>query len=268
MTTTAGPTAERYGDHLFHHGHPSEFARLSAMAAALDPGSRAHLTALGVGPGWRCLDLGAGTGSVTRWLSEQVGDGGEIVAVDQDVRFLSGIEEGNVTVVEADVTAPDFAPGRFDLVHARFLLMHLRSREKFLARVVDWLRPGGWLVVSDAADLGTPSSDNAAYRATMAAYWHAVGAALGTDITFARRYPRPLAALGLTNLGVGVHFPVVSAGSGIAECWRLSLEQARHYVLATGSVTAETVDETLRYLATPTTWDLSLAMVTAWGRRT
>src|SRR5215831_15354505 len=41
--------------------------RLSAGAAWLDPWTTAQLEAIGVAPGWVCLEAGAGGGSITEW---------------------------------------------------------------------------------------------------------------------------------------------------------------------------------------------------------
>ena len=42
----------------------AERERLDALEAAIDPTSRRHLEALGVGPGWTCLEVGGGGGSI------------------------------------------------------------------------------------------------------------------------------------------------------------------------------------------------------------
>jgi hypothetical protein len=49
-----------------------EFARrrLELLEACHDPGSFRRAAALGVGPGWRCLDAGAGGGSFARWPAD------------------------------------------------------------------------------------------------------------------------------------------------------------------------------------------------------
>jgi ubiquinone/menaquinone biosynthesis C-methylase UbiE len=47
--------------------------RLELLAACHDDASQRRAAALGVGPGWHCLDAGAGQGSVARWLSSRVG---------------------------------------------------------------------------------------------------------------------------------------------------------------------------------------------------
>ena len=46
----------------------AEYQRLDLMSKILDPWTRQYLEMVGVGPGWRCLELGSGNGSVAEWL--------------------------------------------------------------------------------------------------------------------------------------------------------------------------------------------------------
>ena len=46
------------------------------MSKILDPWTRRYLAGLGVGQGWRCLELGGGNGSITEWLCAAVGPSG------------------------------------------------------------------------------------------------------------------------------------------------------------------------------------------------
>ena len=53
-----------------------EYQRLDLMSKILDPWTRDYLRSLGVGPGWNCLELGPGNGSITEWLCAAVGSTG------------------------------------------------------------------------------------------------------------------------------------------------------------------------------------------------
>jgi ubiquinone/menaquinone biosynthesis C-methylase UbiE len=53
-----------------------EYQRLDLMSKILDPWTRGYLTALGIGEGWQCLELGSGNGSIAEWLSATVGPRG------------------------------------------------------------------------------------------------------------------------------------------------------------------------------------------------
>src|SRR5262249_41196057 len=67
-----------------------ERRRLALLTEIADPITPRRLSDLGVGPGWRCLDVGAGDGSIARWLAARVGPEGRVVATDLEPRFLVG----------------------------------------------------------------------------------------------------------------------------------------------------------------------------------
>ena len=54
-----------------HSPDAFERERLALLTQFADPITARRLTDLGVGPGWRCLDVGAGDGSVARWFDDR-----------------------------------------------------------------------------------------------------------------------------------------------------------------------------------------------------
>ncbi len=258
---------ERYGERLFSQADRHELRRLAGLAGVFDPATRALVQRIRPQIGWRCIDVGAGAGTIATHLADCTGASGEVLALDRDVRFLDRSGDMRVTVVEADVTDPAFDPGRFDLVHCRFVLTHLRERDEVLARIVSWLKPGGWLLVSDPAELGIAGSTATAYRETSLALLEAVAETLGTDIDLGRRHPATLRELGLVDVGSAIELLPLTGGSPLAEVWGQTIEAAREIVVATGRVDEATVDAALAYLQDPATWDLCIGMVSSWGRR-
>lgn len=122
-------------------------AQLDHLGAAFDEHTRSVLAAQGVGVGWRCLDIGAGAGSVAGWLADRVGPAGHVTATDVKPQHLR--PRHNLTVLTHDI-ARDRLPGKgYDLIHARMVFVHLPDREAILCRLVSALRPGGLLVLSD-----------------------------------------------------------------------------------------------------------------------
>ena len=83
-------------------GFEAERKRLTILEQILDDVTRDSLTQLGVREGWWCCEIGAGGGSITRWLSQVVGLKGRVVAVDLDTRFLADIGQANVEVIKGD----------------------------------------------------------------------------------------------------------------------------------------------------------------------
>jgi hypothetical protein len=83
---------EGYG---FDPSWSDERRRLALIERCYDPITTSRLTQVGVAAGWRCLDVGVGGGSIARWLRDQVGPDGDVVAIDLDTRFFEdepGIE--------------------------------------------------------------------------------------------------------------------------------------------------------------------------------
>ncbi len=62
-----------------------ELNRLRLLERLFDPTTTRHLEMIGVSKGWKCLEVGAGAGSVAQWLSMRVGPAGKILATDIDV---------------------------------------------------------------------------------------------------------------------------------------------------------------------------------------
>ncbi|MFE2721692.1 class I SAM-dependent methyltransferase [Kitasatospora sp. NPDC059327] len=254
-----------YGESLFEPWQPGEGERIDLGSLAYDHVTRARLRALGVGPEVRCCDVGAGTGTVARWLAT-AGGAGEVLAVDRDTRFVDPYAGGALRTLTADITAPDFDPGRFDLVHARFVLMHLPDRHRVMAGLRDLLAPGGCLVLGDPVDLTTAGPPDTPYRRAMRAMWRALGATIGTDISWTPDYPRLLRELGLTGVGAEVFVPALVPDAPITAFWLDTWDRTREAMLATGLVDAGVLDEARAALLSGTVADLSPGLVTAWGR--
>lgn len=123
--------------------------RFSGLDAALDEITKARLSALGVTAGWRCLEVGAGRGSIARWMADLVGPRGYVLATDIDTRWTQNDGPSQLEVRQHDVVTDPLAQGEFDLVHARLVLSWLPDRDTVISRLVAALRPGGWLVIED-----------------------------------------------------------------------------------------------------------------------
>src|SRR4051794_23198942 len=82
--------------YVFAEESDIERARLTGLEATFDPITTDVLARLGVGPGWRCAEVGAGGGSIVRWLADRVGPTGQVVATDIDIRYLATVDAPNV----------------------------------------------------------------------------------------------------------------------------------------------------------------------------
>ena len=120
------------------------------LAQSLDPGTFRTLERVGVSPGMHVLELGAGTGSVSAWLSERVGPRGRVMSTDIDLRFHADMPS-NVIVRQHDAARDPLPAEHFHLMHARAVIQHIGERVAVLARLVEALRPGGAMVIEDGA---------------------------------------------------------------------------------------------------------------------
>src|SRR5262249_49957008 len=115
----------------------------------LDPLTKRRIGALAVRPGWTCLEIGGGRGSITRWLAEVVGSTGRVVATDLQDGFLDTIDAPNVEVLRHDIRRDTLPESSFDLIHARAVLMHIPDDPELLPRIASWLAPDGWLLLEE-----------------------------------------------------------------------------------------------------------------------
>src|SRR5437762_2556781 len=136
--------------YLFTHEDKAERERLAAIEAAANPFTIECLEKIGVGEGWRCLEVGAGAGSIAEWLCRRVGPNGKVVATDLQTKFLETMEAPNLEIRRHDITTDELEAGAFDLVSARKVLEHLADPTAALRRMAAALRPGGWILVEDS----------------------------------------------------------------------------------------------------------------------
>ena len=111
------------------------------------------LTRLGVGPGWRCVDVGAGAGDVAIELGHLVGREGRIYAVDVDPAardFVAEAAAAYAQVIALTQSVEDLLlPEAVDLAYCRFLLLHVHDPQQALTSMATAVRPGGWVVAQE-----------------------------------------------------------------------------------------------------------------------
>ena len=111
------------------------------------------LDRLAIGPGWTCVDVGAGGGDVSVALAEIVGHDGRVYSVDSDPSARDEVAE--VAAAHSQVLAITQAgedlrlPEPVDLAFCRFLLLHVLEPARVLARMASAVRPGGWVVAQE-----------------------------------------------------------------------------------------------------------------------
>ncbi|MEU9442749.1 methyltransferase [Streptomyces sp. NPDC048304] len=245
--------------------------RFDAFTTLFDPTTFRHIEALGIGPGWRCWEVGAGGTSVMSWLAEKVGPTGKVVATDIDTSRLDAAARPPVEVRVHDVGA-DEPPGEgFDLVHARLVLVHVPDRERALRSMIQALRPGGRLLVEDAdpalQPLTCPDEYGPEQRLAnrLRQGFRKLLAERGADLSYGRKLPRLLREAGLSAVEAEAFFPVTSPACTALEA--ATVRQIRDRLVAAGLATDEEIDQ---HLADVEAGGMDLAtapMISAWGRK-
>lgn len=101
----------RTDEYLLDNQQTEAGQRFEAFATLFDPTTLRHIERLGIGPGWRCWEVGAGGTSVVSWLAKKVGPTGKIVATDIDTSWAAAAARTPVEVRVHDVAAEE-PPGR------------------------------------------------------------------------------------------------------------------------------------------------------------
>lgn len=184
-------------------GHaPGELERLALQARTLDPATRHLLIAAGIRPGMRVLDVGTGHGDVAMLLSELVGPGGQVVAVDNapasveaararfEARGINSIDVRLADVYKMSFEAP------FDAVVGRLVLMHCADPVAAVKGLAQHLRPGGMLVCQEP-DMIWPSESPTTLFDRVEAWIKAAMERARVDLRLGTRLPALFQAAGL-----------------------------------------------------------------------
>ena len=250
--------------------HPETAARFEGLERTFDPISIAHLERIGINQGARCLEIGAGGGSLARWLAERVGPDGHVLAVDLDTRWFQHDGSAQLEVRQLDVVTEPIPDGPWDLIHERLVLQHIPARLDVLDQLVARLAPGGWLVLEDfdtgevrTTDRGGPNHE---LIVRMATAFNQLLAGRGGANDFAAdawRHLRRRAAAG-DRCQRSCH--VRHGGTGFSNVMVANARQVRDGLLGLG-IADEDIERFLEVLADPDTIVGTSVLITAWGRR-
>ena len=249
-----------------------ELVRLQLIEAECDRDTFRYLDALGVGEGWCCLEVGAGGGSVVRWLGQRVGPVGHVVAADIDPRFLGDAQEPNIEVRRCDITRDDVEPDRYDLVHSRLLLMHVTDPPDVLRRMTAPVRPGGWLVaeeldngIAEALDPAHPLSE--VFDSGTRRRIELTRAAGIMDLRLGKVLPGYMEALGLVEMGNEGVARVFHGGDPFSMMWMQTWRRIDIALIDKGMLTqSEAADMCRPYEDSTFTYRAQL-MQSVWGRK-
>lgn len=270
MPTRSGsyPIARRAG----------EIERLRIQAAAMEFDAGVLLDRIGVGPGWRCLDLGCGPGGILHLLSARTGAPDRVVGLDADPVLLEAArtwleDQGlaGVVLVERDAYRTGLPSDTFDLVHVRYLAGTAGQPGDLLQEALRLARPGGAVAFEepDTDTLGCNPSHPAWDR--LKAALQDGFAAVGADTRLGKRLYRLFREAGLEDVRYRPFLVGITSGEPMADYLPATIESIRPTLIGRGIIGEAELEAALaacrRHLGDPATVSTSFLTAQVWGRK-
>lgn len=179
------------------------------------------------------------------------------MAIDTNVRFLERLA-AQVQVVVGELGAISAPTEFFDLVHARYVLIHNANARGVLDAMLRALKPGGVLVLEEpdfsaAAPLVGPARLRSAFENVKRAI-SATFSARGMNYAFGASLPELVQERGSGLVSVEYDCPVQRGASKLAEMMRLSTLALQDKYIATGLATPADIAGYAEFAVTPSCW--------------
>jgi SAM-dependent methyltransferase len=245
-----------------------EYQRLDLMSKILDPWTRGYFTALGVGEGWQCLELGSGNGSIAEWLCAMVSPSGNVTAIDINPVLLELISAQNLTIRQMDIrTSGELQANAYDLVSCRALLHQISEyAPAVIARMAAALKPGGWLLVQEPDFHLAPTTGPDVWAKS----WKALiewGHANGIDWLIGRELPSMVNKLGLGQPQAKTDVQNIRGRDRGALYFQLFFAEVRDRVVGSGRLDGATLEAASALLEDPNYWTQCWMMTAVWVRK-
>jgi SAM-dependent methyltransferase len=253
-------------EYILPHDLAGERQRLALMSELLDPMHRSHIERLGLRPGWRCLEVGCGNGSVSEWLARRVNPGGHAVASDIDLSYIAHLRVPNLEIRRLNILEDALEEGAYDLVTCRAILHHIQSPEKAVERMLAALKPGGIFLSIEPDMLPATAAEPQLLRSFWQG-WLQWSASVGVDYFIGRKMPSLLAGLALDVVAGEGHTALYNGGSPWAVYWLKTLQELRPRLVESGYITERLMSEFDHLYSDPHLWTSAMTFTASWGRK-
>jgi SAM-dependent methyltransferase len=242
------------GDYIFSNAHRQTANRFPALSDIYDARTIECFLEIGVDAGWRCLEAGAGAGSIAAWLCDRVGPTGHVVATDIDTHFLDRLHRPNLTIRQHDMAVAPVEPRSFDLVHARLLLVIVPERERALANMIAGLKPGGLIVCEefDSLSMAPDATINPAETELKSLVaMRQIMPRRGVNVRYGRLLHGRLRQLGCVDVRASGRLAMWQGGSDGARLLRSNIMQLRTDMIESGLITEHEFEADMARLEDP-----------------
>ena len=252
-------------EYVLPHDLAGEQRRLALMSQLLDPLHRRLLLGLGLRSGWKCLEVGCGNGSMSRWMAHKVGPQGQVIATDVDLRYLKRFRTKNLEVRQQDILKQMPEAGRYDLVTARAVLHHIASPEEAIRNMVYVLKPGGHLLLIEPdflPTIATPSSLRLFWEG-----WLEWSRSVGINYFIGRTLPSLLIAASLCDVAAEGTTEFYPGRSPWSKYWLETTSELKPRLLESRHITRAVLARFEGIYSDPKVWTSAITFVASWGTK-
>ncbi len=229
-----------------------EIDRLRFQHSVWGPVTHRFFDRLGVQPGWRCLDVGAGPGFVSMDLRDRVGNFGEVTALEPSETFRAWLTDEvrrrgwiNLHIVTGTSYEVDLPHEYYDLIFVRWVIGFVPHPEPFLKPLLAALKPGGIVALQDYVHEGCSLFPEGgawdSFPEMMRRWWRSGGG----DPFVAARLPGVMRHLGLTVIDYTPTSLTGGPGSRVMEWMERFLVSQLPVMVQRGIATQEDADAIL-----------------------
>lgn len=252
-----------------------EIERLHIQGQAMALDTAIMLDQIGVGPDWRCLDLGCGPGGITDLLSARAGPTGWVVGLDADSVLLDHARtrahgHANVEFMLGNAYHTGLPSGSFDLVHVAFVASTAGEPAALLQETIGLTRPGG-IVAFQEADISTLNCypPHPAWDRLKGALEQAF-VCVGADVRLAQRLYQLVRHAGLEDVHYRPFLVGVRSGDSMTDYLPATVESVRGTLLDKRLIAPGELEAALAacraHLADPDTVFTTVTVAQVWGR--
>ena len=141
-----------------------------------------------------------------------------------------------------DLREDELPQSEYDLVHSRLVLEHLADRKQILDRLVDTLKPGGWMVMEDYDWTNYGFEDGSRGFSDISDVILDFMTTAGFERDYGRRVASDMEAAGLTDIRGEGRARLIDSTSPGFDFFRLSFESLRGAIVKAGLLSAEEAD--------------------------